>query len=199
MIKPKRDAMKLFKKESGHTLIELAIVIALIGIVLVFLFSSMLSVSRTYVRADKKAQNLEEARLIINNITDNFQRFDKCEVFAEVAGGSNAVINKKLAEGEAGPAFDIDGNGFVMIKKIKFSDPSDIVTFLYTKPGEGETVGTLKWYKGTSNEISSAVSSFKVRPTEDLLEFKIEVIKEGHGVVADQRLEVGTTLNAKYK
>ncbi|NLI89509.1 MAG: hypothetical protein GX366_03760, partial [Epulopiscium sp.] len=39
---------------------------------------------------------------------------------------------------------------------------------------------------------------FKAKLDGDLLEFKIEIINEGHGVVADQTIDVGTTLNLKY-
>lgn len=181
MILPKRDAMKLFKKENGHTLLELVVVLGMVGMLLLVVWSSYLSIHRAYIRADKKAQNLEEARLIINHITDNFQIYGGCEVITE------------------GPAL----GGFATVKEVIFneysSNPADPDTLIKVPAATiAYESGTLKWRKNTSVEIENEVSSFKVKKEGNLLEFKIEVIKEGHGVIADQILEVGTTLSLKY-
>ena len=58
--------------------------------------------------------------------------------------------------------------------------------------------GELTWQKKTTVGISE-ISFFKVKRDQELLEFKVGVIQKGHGVVADQTLEVGTTLSLKYK
>lgn len=188
--------MTMLKQENGHTLIELVVVIGLIGMVMSFIMNTFLSVNRTYLRADKKAQNLEEARIIINHITDNFHSYGLREIrILDQSHPSRSVPLEEAWEGL------FDSNGFATVEKIVFFEDiakkTEDFRVVYEEtavPGEG----TLRWKKRSNNEIASGISSFKVRPSSELLEFKIEMIKKGHGIVADQVLEVGTTVNLKY-
>ena len=129
MIKPKRDAMKNLKNEEGYTLLELVIVIALIGGIMIFLMSTFLSIHKTYIRADKKAQNLEEARLIINHITDNFQSCDayKVMIYKDIKGDQTSPnFNQKqvIDLAEAVALDDLDENGFGVVKEVAFEEKS---------------------------------------------------------------------------
>lgn len=188
-------------KEEGYTLLELLIVMGLMSAFMVFIMHSFLSLYQSYTRADQKAQNLEEARLIINHLTDKFYSCDDYQVV--LAGGSQPR--------------DLDADGFAPLKEVVFyeirQDPYEAnktstksckISYQQKQaanPAKGiPAIGQINWCNITSVEVASQVSAFKAKvdPLNDLIEFKIEVLKQGHGLVADQKLEVATSLNLKY-
>ena len=182
--------MENLKRDDGHTLLEIVIVLTMLGIILVFLWTSYLSINRAYIRADKKAQNLEDARVIINHLTDNFQIYGGCKVL--ISDGTELEEASSYINANPG----ISDEGFRTVKEIIFEDPanpSDKIIFSYDEGAE-----KINWVKDTSVEIANEVKSFTAKKNDNLIEFKIGVIKEGHGVIADQKLELGTTLNLKY-
>ena len=191
----------MIKNQEGYTLLELLIVIGLMGGMMIFLMNIFSSIHTSYIRADQKAQNLEEARLIINHITDNFYSCDNYEL--TLVGGQNPK--------------DLDADGFATVQEVKFAqiivDPkypnkvttsTSKITYRVRQAAdpakERLAVGEVRWHKSTAVEVASQVSGFraKIDPINDLLELKIQVIKEGQGLVADQLLEVRTSLNLKY-
>lgn len=183
--------MKLLKRDDGHTLLEIVIVLTMLGIILVFLWTSYLSINRTYIRADKKAQNLEDARVIINHLTDSFQTYGGCKII--ISDGTELEEASSYINANPGTAED----GTRSVKEIIFyEDPADPTTKIAIAYDEATKI--INWKKDTSVEIENEVESFKVKKNGNLIEFTVEVIKEGHGVIADQKLEVGTTLNLKY-
>lgn len=174
--------MKLIKQDKGHTLIEIILVSGLIGMVMLLLWTNYLSVHRTYIKAGKKAQNLEEARTVINLITDNFQKYEsrECEIIITDTG-------LKLENGQTGT-----------VKSITFKDPTDIDP---TNPVEREDMVIA--YDHTTvmfgtKEIGTEITNFTVTQKDDLLDFSITATQKGNGVVQDQIIELGTTVSLQY-
>ena len=88
-------------------------------------------------------------------------------------------------------------NNFYEVEEIIFYEDENDSSKKFSLQHNGS--GKLMWFKdGIENEIDEEVHDFKAKLDGDLLEFKIEIINEGHGVVADQTIDVGTTLNLKY-
>lgn len=180
--------MNILKKENGQTLIELIIALGIMGMMLVIIGTAYLSINKTYVRSYKKALNLEEARIGINHITDIFQTYGGCEVIIDDGspGGIELQENTLTA---------LDGEGFGVVKELRFKNPS-VSTYMTKITYKNDTLSCLK--NGANNNLVNEVSNFKAKRREDLLDLKIELTKEGHGVVADQTIELGTTLSLKY-
>ena len=93
--------MKQLKKDKGFTLVESVLVLGLVGILLTLLSGNYLSVYKNYIKASQKANNLEEARLVVNYITDNFRKYEagSCKVWireaeAELLDGREGTVKK---------------------------------------------------------------------------------------------------------
>ena len=70
------------EKDKGYILAEMVVALGLFGMLLVVLWTSYLSVYTTYKKETQKAHNLEEARQVVNFLTDTFQRYEagRCQV-----------------------------------------------------------------------------------------------------------------------
>ncbi|HHX62086.1 MAG TPA: prepilin-type N-terminal cleavage/methylation domain-containing protein [Epulopiscium sp.] len=169
--------MKAFKKDNGYTLIEVVLVLGLVGVLLVLLSVNYLSIHKAYIKSAQKADNLEEARLVINELTDNFRKYE--------AGYCQVLI------GEPGVKLVDHGEGTVkkiIFKKQYNSVGSDIIT--YDKANKRVS------FEG--NEISSHIIGFTVKRKDQLYDFVIEVEQAGNKAMPEQRITVGTTVNLKY-
>ena len=170
----KRDAMKRIRKDNGHTLIEMVLVSGLIGVLMLLLWTNYLSIHRTYTKAGKKAQNLEEARLIVTHIQDAFQKYE--------SKGCKIIIY------ETGTELEDEEEGTV--KQIVFEEDSGDIEIVYNRSQKKVTFQTV--------EIGSEISDFKVKRNDQLLDFTIEVEKKGNNVVEDQVMQVETTVTLEY-
>jgi len=166
--------MKWLKKENGYTLIEMLLVVGLIGMVLLLLWTNYFSIHRLYIKESKKAQNLEEARIVANYISDLFHQYE---------GDGCQVIIK-----ETDAALEVDGEGTV--KKIIFGDASNGVDISYDQGNQKIT------YQGV--EIGNKIHNLIVRRHGEILGFEIEIENKGHGVVADEILKVEITVTLQY-
>lgn len=201
--------MKLFEKEKGHTLIELIIVMTLVSIVMVLMGTIYLSIHSSYLRVNKKAQNLENAKVMINHLTDHFQSYKGCKVVTKDHGNLIELVETKPGENDelAIKAASEAAKLFYPVEKIIFYNdkPSDYngitVAFQQTAGASNDspTKGRLIWKKrGSSNEVQSEIASFKAKLEDELLELRIELVEEGYGLVPNQTIEIGTTFNLKY-
>ena len=82
-------------------LIEIVVALGLFGVLFTVLWTSYLSVYKTYVRETQKAHHLEQARQVVNFITDSFQRYES-EYCQLVVGERGRVI--RIAFQEKGTA-----------------------------------------------------------------------------------------------
>ena len=168
--------MRVLKKDNGHTLVEMILVFGLVVMLLFLLWTSYLSIHRTYIKAAQKAQNLEEARMVVNFLTDNFQKYEagSCEVIIEETGD-------KIEDNQEGT-----------VKKVVFQD----------KDGKNKQSitydSTNKKVAFQTQEIGSQIHHFGVKRSDRQYDFIIEVKKEGRGGIPDQIITVGTTVNVAY-
>lgn len=169
--------MKWLKKEDGYTLMEMVLVVGLIGMVLLLLWTTYLAVNRLYVKETKKAQTLEEARLVAEFITDKFQQHE----------GDGCVVY--ILE-ESDPLLD-DGEG--TLEKIIFGDlaKNEIIEYDQSDPDKKKVT-----FQGV--EVGGNIEDLKVRRNGEMLDFTIGIINEGRGVVLDEELQVETTVTMQY-
>lgn len=170
--------MRKLKIDKGFTLVESVLVLGLVGILLVFLSRDYVSIYKNYIKMSQKANNLEEARLLINHITDNFRKYE---------GGSC-----KVWIGEPGNELLDGGEGTV--KKIIFKEKHKSVksdTISYDK-GRGMVT-----FEG--NEVSSHIMDFRVKRTGRLFDFVIEVGQNSNTLIPEQKTEVKTTVVLQYR
>ena len=167
--------MKWLKKDNGQTLLEIVLVSGLVGMTLLLLWTSYLSVNRTHIKASRKVQNLEEACIAINFINDSFQRYEmeSCQV----------IINEKTKELEDGE----EG----LIKQIIFRNNGEKIAIKYNSKDEIMTFQT--------QEIGRGITHFTANRHDQLIDFNIAIEKKGKGIVPDQIIEIGTTANLKYR
>lgn len=166
--------MRLFKKENGHTLVEVILVTGLIGMLLLLLWTSYLSIHRTYIKSSKKAQNLEEARIVIDFITDSFQKYE--------SKGCKLIISETGAE--------LEDNEEGTVKEIIFGKDSENIKIKYSHINQKVT------FQGV--EVADQIQNFTVRRSGELLDFTIEAREKGNGVVPDQTIIVQTTVTMQY-
>lgn len=169
--------MKRLKQNKGFTLVESVLVIGLLGIFLVLLSGSYLSVYKNYIKASQKANNLEEARLVVNYITDNFRKYEagSCKVWVR-------ETETELLDGREGT-----------VKKIVFKEKHGSIhsdTIAYSKENKKIT------FEG--NEISSHINDFIVRRNGQLYDFVIEVGQDSNAAMSEQVIKVGTTVILQY-
>jgi len=173
--------MGALKKDNGFTLIEIILVLGLVGILLVLLSVNYLGVHKTYIKETKKAHNLEQARLVVNYLTDNFQKYE--------AGYCEIIISKRDTK--------LENNETDTVKEIIFQDQdgSNKQTMVYKATNKKVTNKKVTFQ---SQEVASHINGFTVTRSDDLYHFIIEVKQEGKGVIPDQMIRVGTTMNLKY-
>lgn len=170
----KRDAMKRIRKDNGHTLIEMVLVAGLIGVLMFLLWTNYLSIHRTYIKAGKKAQNLEEARLIVTHIQDTFQKYE--------SKGCTIIIY------ETGAVLEDEEEGTV--KQIVFGKDSENIKIAYDRNQKKVTFQTV--------EIGNEISDFTVKRSGPLLDFTIQIEKKGNNVVQDQVIQIETIVTLEY-
>ncbi len=173
----KGEIMKQLNKDEGFTLVESILVLGLVGVLLVLLSRDYVSVYNNYIKMSQKANNLEEARLLINHITDNFRKYEGgvCKVWVgepetELLDGGEGTVQK------------------IVFKEAIKSVKSDTISYDKEK-------NTVIFER---NEISSNIRSFKVKRTGPLFHFVIEVGQNSNAVIPEQKIEVKTTVILQY-
>jgi len=166
--------MNRLKKEGGYTLVEMVLVVGLIGMVLLLLWTNYLSIHRLYIKENKKAQNLEEVRVLANYITDLFQKYE--------GDGCMVIIKETNAP--------VEGYEEGTVKKIIFGEKDNGVDISYHQANKKVT------FQGV--EIGDNIRKFRVKRQDEILDFEIEVENKGHGVVADETLKVITRVTLQY-
>jgi len=166
--------MKWLKKENGYTLVEMMLVMALLGMVLLLIWTSYFAIHRLHIKENKKAQNLEEARIVVNYISDLFHQYE--------GDGCQVIIQETDAA--------LEGNGEGTVKKIIFGEEIAGVDISYDKLNQKVT------YQGV--EIGDKIRNLVVRRHGEILGFEIEIENKGHGVVADEILKVEITVTLQY-
>lgn len=166
--------MRWLKKDNGHTLLEMIMISGLLGILLLLLWTNYFSIYNSFIKANKKVQNLEEARITINFINDTFQRYkmESCQIRG----------NKTIEELEVGETDTV--------KQIVFRDNQETIVIKYNPKDQ--------IIRFQTQEIASNIANFTVSHKEQLLDFNISVTKDGKGVLPDETITVGTTVNLQY-
>jgi type II secretory pathway pseudopilin PulG len=163
--------------QAGITMIEMAVVVALLGLVLTMAFQGLISYQRAAASADTRQQNLDQARIVMAVVTKDLRTATE---FSSIAG-ADVTFTGLLNTAATAPANQlrlyVDGGGVLREAVTPPDDPNDSpLTYTGTPTtrivGRGlvSTSGLLSYRDSTDavTTTTTAVASVVVTVSVDL-------------------------------
>jgi type II secretory pathway pseudopilin PulG len=163
--------------EAGITMVEMAVVVALLGVVLAMAMQGLVAYQRATAAADTRQQNLEEARAVMAVVTKDL----RAATAFSAASATDVTFTALLNVGATAPPNQVrlyaDGNGILREVVTPPDDPT-ASPITYTGAGTTRVVGrgltatsSLLSYRDSSDTVTTsltAVASVVVTVSVDL-------------------------------
>ena len=171
------DRLHPARGQAGITMVEMAVVIALLGLVLAMAMQGLVSYQRATASADTRQQNLEEARNVMAVLTKDLRTANGFTA----ATATDVTFTALLNVGSTAPPNQVrvyaDANGVLREVVTPPDDPSDS-PITYTGAGTTRVVGrgltatsSLLSYRDSSDNVTAtltAITSVVVTVSVDL-------------------------------